>query len=58
MDGVGEYHAKWNKPNPKNQRPIVFSDMQMLIHNKVVGELGENRVTLDEVEGSEGREGI
>ena len=34
MDGVGEYHAKQNKPNPKNQRQNVFSDMWMLIHNR------------------------
>ena len=54
MDEVREYHAKWNKPNPKNQRPNVFSDMWMLIHNKGGG-IGKNRVTLYYVEGSEGR---
>ena len=52
MDGTREYHAKQNKPFPKNQRSNVFSDMQMLIHN---GGLGKNRVTFDSVEGSEGR---
>ena len=34
MDGVGGYHAKQNKTIPENQRPNVFFDMQMLIHNK------------------------
>ena len=29
--------AEQNKPIPKNQRLNVFSDMQMLIHNKGVG---------------------
>ena len=37
MDGVGEYHAKNNKPIPNKQRLNVFSDMRMLIHNKVGG---------------------
>ena len=42
MDGAGEYLAKQNKPNPKNQRPNVFSDKQMMIHNgsRVVGSEG------------------
>ena len=54
MDGVRDYHAKRNKPNPKNKRPNVFSDMWKLIHKKG-GWIGKNRVTLYEVEGSEGR---
>ena len=34
MDGVGEYHPKWDKPFPKNQRPNDFSDKWMMIHNR------------------------
>ena len=33
MDGAGEYYAKQNKSIPENQRPNVFSDMRMLIHD-------------------------
>ena len=41
MDGVREYHANWNKPNPQNQRPNVFSDKQKVIHNKGWGDREE-----------------
>ena len=34
MEGVGEYHAKRNRPIPKNQRPYDFSDKWIMIHNE------------------------
>ena len=37
MDGAGEYRAKRNKPNPKNQRSNVFSGIWMINHNKQGG---------------------
>ena len=55
MDGVREYHAKQNKPNPKKQGLNIFSDMWRIIHNKRAGVLGENTITSYEVERSEGR---
>ena len=55
MDGAGEYHAQQSKPIPKNQRPNIFSDLWMPIHNAVGGMQGKNGGTLDWVEGSEGR---
>jgi hypothetical protein len=30
MDGTGEFYVKQNKPNPKNQRQLVFSHMWKL----------------------------
>ena len=53
MDGVGEYHAKWNKPIPKNQRPNVFSDKWMMIHNEG-WEGGQNGVRMNCIEENEG----
>ena len=54
----GEYHAKWNKPIPKNQRLNVFPDKWRMIYNGggTVG-WGKNGKTLDYVEGNE-REGV
>ena len=34
MDEVGKYHAKWNRPSPKNQRTNAFSDKCMTIYNE------------------------
>ena len=54
MDGVGEYHAKWNKPIPKNQRLNVFPDKWMMIYNGSGGwEWEKNGGTLDYVEENE-----
>ena len=33
MNGIGEYHAEWNKSIPKNQRPNVFPDKWRMIYN-------------------------
>ncbi len=57
MHGAREYHVKQNKPIPQNQRPNIFSDMQMLIHNKGEG-VGKNRGTLDWTEECEGTGGV
>ena len=59
MDGIGEYHAKWNKPNPKNQRLDVFPDKWMMIYNGGGGGGWEkNGGTLDYIEGSERGSGM
>ena len=41
MDGIGEYHAKRNKPIPKDQRLNVFPDKRIMIYN---GDGGEKRM--------------
>ena len=33
MNGVAEYHAKWDKPIPKKQRENDLSDKHMMIYN-------------------------
>ena len=60
MDGIEEYHAKWNKPSPKNQRLIVFPDKWMMIYNGGWGGWGvkENGRTSDYGEGNEREEGM
>ena len=51
MDEIGKYHAKWNKPSPKNQRLNVFSDKWMMIYNKVGWrEEEKNKGTLEGIE--------
>ena len=58
MDGIGEYHAKWNKPRPKNQRPNVFPDKWKMIYNGGGGgEWENNGGALECVEENE-REGV
>ena len=56
MDGIGEHHAKWNKPISKKQRPKVFPDKWRMIYNGGgrCGEWEKNGGTLDYVEGNEG----
>ena len=56
MDGIGEYHAKWNKPSLKYQSPNVFPDNWRMIYNGA-GEWEKNGGTLDYVEENE-REGV
>ena len=46
MDEIGEYHAKWNKPIPKNQRLNIFSGKWMMIQNRGCG-WEKNGWTLD-----------
>ena len=54
MVGIGEYHAKWNKPSPKNQKPNVFPDKWRMIYNGVRGgEWEKNEGNLGYVEGNE-----
>ena len=55
MDGIGEYHAKWNKPSPKNQRLNVFPDKWRMIYNGGGG-WEKNGGTLDYIEGKNERE--
>ena len=43
MDGVGGYYAKGNMSIPKKQRPNIFSDMWMIIHN---GEAGYGQIDI------------
>ena len=59
MNGIEEYHAKWNKPIPKNQRQNAFPDKWRMIYNggKGRGEWEKNGGTLDYVKGNE-REGV
>ena len=42
MEWIREYHAKWNKPISKNQRPNVFPDKWRMIYNGGGGGEWEN----------------
>ena len=58
MDGIEEYHAKWNKPSSKNQRSNVFPDKWRMIYNGGGdGEWENNGGTLEYAEENE-REGV
>ena len=50
---VEEYHAKYDKPIPKNQRPNDLSDKRMMIHNGA-WEGDQNGGRMDCIEGKRG----
>ena len=54
MEETEDYHAKWNKPVPKIERPNVLSDMWMLTHNKEQGRIEVNWVRQRGMKGREG----